>query len=224
MGPLTDRTYNYDLENGRSVKIKFAKSKYSNNGSLAILAYTEIDPGVWEMYDLVTVNIDDLLSPNHQYIHVNHWHEGFVDWLVKNRVGQLTEDSCQSGFVNYPLFEFNQNFLDSMSGEQIGSVWKKDKSLDLNLDDAFDEEFEKDYWEIDYCDTHPDYNPSLEDYIRYGLPEDKPDNIPDSVLRAMRESAPKNDLRYDPAFDEFMRRVQDPEWKPSEPIFDDIPY
>ena len=123
MGALTDKKYLYNLEPGHEVVLRFAKTKYVNNGSLAIMAYIETKKGVWTFYDIVTVNLGDTRSDDIQYIHTNHWADGFDMWLVCNGMGVLTGNYKQSGFVEYPEFMFYPGFLETMSGEEIGSIF-----------------------------------------------------------------------------------------------------
>lgn len=124
MGPLTTRTYKYDLESEEKI-LRFAKSKYVSNGSLAILAYVEIEDNVWEIYDTLTVNLGDAITDNVQYINNNHWPEGIERWLTANDIGMMTGNMELSGFVYYSEFMFFDEFLDSMSGEEIDGIWNE---------------------------------------------------------------------------------------------------
>ena len=114
MEALTEKRYLYKSRYGDEVVLRFAKSKYTYNDSLAVMAYIETDDGIWELYDMVTVNLGDTRSEDTQYVNTNHWSDGFIDWMTMNGMGAPTGRSQQSGFVEYPEFMFYPGFLETM--------------------------------------------------------------------------------------------------------------
>ena len=91
--------------------MKFKKAKYLNN-NLAILIYKNN-----ELYADVTVNLYDFLPEYYGYIHINHLTREDLDYIMNPKNGIIDQviTYTRSGFVDYPLVEFNHEFVDGLS-------------------------------------------------------------------------------------------------------------
>lgn len=97
--------------NGTEVIIEV--SRYSNNNSLAICVSTVKG----EPYAVLSVNIDesDYIEPNQCFIDTNNcsWAETF---LKENNIGKKTDKIGESGFCEYPLYDFSEFIRDYFKG------------------------------------------------------------------------------------------------------------
>ena len=202
MAELTESRYLYDLERGHEVVLRFARGTYADNRSLAIMAYIEIEHGVWEFYDVVTVNLGDTPDENVQFIHVNHWKNDFISWMVKNRMGHPTGRYQKSGFVTYPEFQFSQSFLDSMDYDpNLSPTWvdpNPEPREEYPWDEMGDFTGDESYFEV-----ANNLSDETSDNIAYAMEE------PATEYSRFPFCDPK-DLRYDPDFDEFVHLWEDP--------------
>jgi hypothetical protein len=90
--------------------MKYVKSSYTNNGTLAVLAYD--DNG--SMYGVVTVNLfgSERLPENCQFVDENNW-DGIVEKLEKEGIAEKLMDRFRdpvmghSGFCIYTAMKFN---------------------------------------------------------------------------------------------------------------------
>lgn len=94
---------------GEETDVDIIKAQYAVNGRLALEIYCDEGP-----YGRLTVNIDGpVFGDNYAYIDVNNM-PGAVRFLESIGAGEATGYGCASGFVMYPLFRFNEEFLDGL--------------------------------------------------------------------------------------------------------------
>lgn len=87
---------------GETYNITLTKTHYSNK-SLAIVATTTEG----EAWDALTVNLDDhSLKPNQAYVDTNSG-ANYEQFIKDNNIGVATGKTQKSGYVEYPLYEFN---------------------------------------------------------------------------------------------------------------------
>lgn len=68
--------------------------------------------GCREPYAMLTVGLGEYIGiHNAAYIDTNNLGNRIIEWLEKNNLGQATPLTKQSGFCQYPLFIFNDEFL-----------------------------------------------------------------------------------------------------------------
>lgn len=66
----------------------------------------------FEPYGVLTTNLGEFLAvKNAAYIDTNNNGEQILDWLEQNNIGKLSPLTKHSGFCEYPLFVFNEQFL-----------------------------------------------------------------------------------------------------------------
>jgi hypothetical protein len=95
--------------------MKYLKSSYQNNNTLAVLAQKE---GEDRIYGVVTVNLagSDLLPDDSQFVDENNWN-GIVEQLEKEGVAKKLKDSKgevvvgHSGFCDYTAMKFDMSKL-----------------------------------------------------------------------------------------------------------------
>ena len=89
------KTYTYK---GKKVFLK--KEEYRNNGTLAVLMYTEDG----DLYNCITVNLNNpLQSSELAFLDENNL-PGIGKWIKKHKLGEFTGFEACSGFCSYPLY------------------------------------------------------------------------------------------------------------------------
>jgi len=109
----------YDLKwCGKIYKIFLEKTKYVNNGTLAINMISIDKDGNENYFNTLTVNLVDsciMADANYfQYVDTNNLSEKIVDWLVKNKIAEASCFYGFSGFCKYPLMIFTDEALEGM--------------------------------------------------------------------------------------------------------------
>lgn len=93
--------------------MKYVKSSYTDNGTLAVLAYDE-----GGLYGVVTVNIygSERLPDGCQFVDENNW-DGIAEKLEKEGIAEKLKDrfgdviTGRSGFCTYTAMKFNMDKL-----------------------------------------------------------------------------------------------------------------
>lgn len=89
------KTYDYN-----GAKVYLQKEEYRNNGTLAVLMFTEDG----DLYGNVTVNLNHpLQSDSMAFLDENNM-PGIGKWLAKNKLGIAMGANACSGFCTYPLY------------------------------------------------------------------------------------------------------------------------
>lgn len=94
---------------GEETEVDIVKSRYVANGRMALQMYCEDGP-----FGTLTVNLDGpVFGDNTAYIDINNM-PGAIDFLEGIGAGECTGYVWGSGFVSYPLFKFDEGFLDGL--------------------------------------------------------------------------------------------------------------
>ena len=89
------KTYDYN-----GVRVYLQKEEYRNNGTLAVLMFTEDG----EFYGCVTVNLNHpLQSDDMAFLDENNM-PGIGRWIKENKLGVDMGVRATSGFCTYPLY------------------------------------------------------------------------------------------------------------------------
>ena len=81
-------------------KVYLQKEEYRNNGTLAVLMYTEDG----DLYDCITVNLNHpLQSDTLAFLDENNL-PGIGKWLESKKLGISMGVNARSGFCTYPLY------------------------------------------------------------------------------------------------------------------------
>ena len=85
---------------GEEYEVTVEKTKYGNNGNLAIQLWCDDGP-----FATLTVNLNKKLKEGYAYVDINNcpWAEEFIE---KNHLGEFADDFGFSGFCIYPLYKF----------------------------------------------------------------------------------------------------------------------
>ena len=86
-------------------KVKLQITRYYNNGNLAIILTANSETKD-ELFACITVNLDDILMPNQAYLDINNC-VGIERFVLDNKLGKPAGRKMTSGFVTYPLYEFD---------------------------------------------------------------------------------------------------------------------
>lgn len=93
---------------GRKYLLK--KSKYTNNGTLAVVLCNDEEEFV------ITVNLEYgfVINERQQYADTNNC-PGIEEFLTSNGIAKLIPNcEVQSGWCTYPLYEFNTDLMEEM--------------------------------------------------------------------------------------------------------------
>lgn len=138
-------------------EMRMTLGTYMANPSCMAISLLMVEGGDYpdEPYGNLTVNLADnneLLPKYHAYIDVNNMPEA-ADVLSKSGLAMPTGDVRQSGFVTYPLYEFNKDVLAEYVPEKELEIYEnsyarfaeshnkpKSKRRQPNLPDDFDPE------------------------------------------------------------------------------------
>lgn len=118
MSSYDDLTF-YDMPTtwGDLVSVTFAKNVYMD-GNTAIMIYSlDEDGGYLEPYADLTVNVEFLADPYRAAIDTNNLGEAILGWLEGQDIAEPTGGVLHSGFCNYPICEFSQEWLDELPSE-----------------------------------------------------------------------------------------------------------
>lgn len=90
---------------GRNVKLR--RSKYEMGKGLAIIMLIDTleDEAAGYDYDVITVNLMKHYKMNRAFLDVNNY-PSITAFIEENDLGHCI-GHCKSGFVDYPLYEFN---------------------------------------------------------------------------------------------------------------------
>lgn len=83
----------------------------------------------------ITRCLDAPQTRNCAYIDVNNCGPEIIKWLEKNKLGKVTGQEVQSGFVTYPEFMFDETILQEYMNEYYAQYLKWQK--ELNEDQEF---------------------------------------------------------------------------------------
>ena len=122
------REYRFKTEKC-DAKVRFLRTKYTSNGSTAIVMFVESPEysseyeTVYEPYANLTVNLLDPFNEYLQFIDVNNLGEMTLDWLARKGIATYTDYDQPSGFCIYPLVEFDHKFIDGLEVMQLDSSY-----------------------------------------------------------------------------------------------------
>lgn len=94
---------------GETFWVVFKKDRYTNNQNLYIGLDCED-----ELFADVTVNVMKQDDPYVTCIDTNNLGDGILDWLEDIGAGKRTWGFIPSGFYDYPVFRFNEDFINKI--------------------------------------------------------------------------------------------------------------
>lgn len=95
---------------GEELTVVFRKAKYAQNGNLYIAAELE-----WEgPYCNITVNFPEVVDDNEAYLDVNNADRELLKAMEEAGYMTCLHRYKQSGFCQYPLYIFDEDFLESI--------------------------------------------------------------------------------------------------------------
>ena len=103
---------------GKTYELSFRKGHYQNNSRLAIQVMCKEEGEDWyEPFCTLTVNLEDSIQiqDNRAYIDTNNCPKDLIQSLEEQGVMTKTRIAQQSGYCVYPLYEFNQEWLNKLS-------------------------------------------------------------------------------------------------------------
>jgi hypothetical protein len=111
--------YQYEDKYGNQYNMTFTKSYYTNNEGLAVIMWNqEPDDGYLEEYATLTVNLGELSDPELAYVDTNNLGDDIIGWLEDNGIATFAGDYMQSGYCEFPLVRFAEEFLEETPTEE----------------------------------------------------------------------------------------------------------
>ena len=109
-------TYKFKSRYGATYEIKFVKTRYAVDGTLAIMTLCWSDHGsFWEPYASLTVNLGKPLGANEAYLDDNNVPD-LGDFVLDNGWARNV-GSARSGWCTYQKVEFTDEFLNEVCEE-----------------------------------------------------------------------------------------------------------
>lgn len=115
------RTFNFKDQWDETFKIAFYRSKYESNGRVYVGCMCQQDeenPDFWETYCDITANLPDSI-PDESYAFLDANNGDKLVFKFMEEQGWMTQTGliCSSGFCNYPLVKFSDEFLNKICKE-----------------------------------------------------------------------------------------------------------
>lgn len=115
----------YETSYGTKYELEFRRGKYAKGNSLAIqVMCRELDEEYFLPYCMLTVNLPDIilssdgskdLPHNRAFLNINNYGtEKLYEMLIENGYMTITRTTAQSGFCEYPLVVFNEEWLNTL--------------------------------------------------------------------------------------------------------------
>lgn len=111
-----EQTLQLDFGDGEMLEVWLELEAYPADKNIRICVYTEREEEVLEVFEL-TVDMGIPLKKNQTFLLPGYDFEEIVEFLKTNDLGQLSKDSCYSGCMKYPLFEFKEETLKKLDSK-----------------------------------------------------------------------------------------------------------
>ena len=119
-----------DFGNGEIYEVWLEVATYPADKNIKVCVFTEKEEEIWKLFELTT-DMGIPLEKNQTFLLPGYDLEQIVEFIKKNGLGQLKEEICCSGCMEYPLFEFQEETLKKLDPE--GYVMSADEVHMLNV-------------------------------------------------------------------------------------------
>lgn len=99
-----------DFGKGEVFEVWLEVETYPADKNIKVCVLTEKKEETWELFEL-TMDMGIPLEKNQTFLLPVYGMNQIVDFLKRNGIGQLKEETCCSGCMKYPLFEFQEDTL-----------------------------------------------------------------------------------------------------------------
>ena len=96
-----------DFGNGEIYEVWLEVATYPADKNIKVCVFTEKEKEIWKLFELTT-DMGIPLEKNQTFLLPGYDLEQIVEFIKKNGLGQLKEEICCSGCMEYPLFEFQE--------------------------------------------------------------------------------------------------------------------
>ena len=105
-----------DFGNGEIYEVWLEVATYPADKNIKVCVFTEKEEEIWKLFELTT-DMGIPLEKNQTFLLPGYDLEQIVEFVKKNGLGQLKEEICCSGCMEYPLFEFQEETLKKLDPE-----------------------------------------------------------------------------------------------------------
>ena len=105
-----------DFGNGEIYEVWLEVATYPADKNIKVCVFTEKEEEIWKLFELTT-DMGIPLEKNQTFLLPGYDLEQIVEFIKKNAIGQLKEEICCSGCMEYPLFEFQEETLKKLDPE-----------------------------------------------------------------------------------------------------------
>ena len=105
-----------DFGNGEIYEVWLEVATYPADKNIKVCVFTEKEEEIWKLFELTT-DMGIPLEKNQTFLLPGYDLEQIVEFIKKNGLGQLKEEICCSGCMEYPLFEFQEETLKKLDPE-----------------------------------------------------------------------------------------------------------
>lgn len=107
-----------DFGNGEIYEVWLEVATYPADKNIKVCVFTEKEEEIWKLFELTT-DMGIPLEKNQTFLLPGYDLEQIVEFVKKNGLGQLKEEICCSGCMEYPLFEFQEETLKKLDPEDM---------------------------------------------------------------------------------------------------------
>ena len=97
---------------GGTYLLHLHRSAYRDDGSLAIVAWTQDEDCIWEPYDEITTHLGGTYRENTAHVSMDHYGDLCQEFLSRGWARQIRTDI--SGPERFALLEFSEEFLNEI--------------------------------------------------------------------------------------------------------------
>jgi hypothetical protein len=121
------KTIDFDWAYGKQTLAIEVKT-YKDNGNLYVGLWAK-DGDVFEPFTDLTKNLGQRLKPNEAYVKTFDENEGFLDFILDNRLGTVLPEKGRSGFCEYHKIAFDMDKLAEFNPEGVKEHLKHQSTM-----------------------------------------------------------------------------------------------
>lgn len=128
------KIFNFEYCSNACIEITLWPTFYNTNGNLAIEVYYKDLTDSWTYFELLTMNMPDVIPINKAYVNEFEMGDNIMNLLIRNNIGELTGNIRKNGENEYREFLFYESelksfgspdYLEYIKCKSQNKTWKK---------------------------------------------------------------------------------------------------